>query len=81
MQLLKIYYVISEKKSKFKEDSETETSWERDDQFCKSNLLNCLLDHLADVCSNKPSVKDIWNTLEEPESEESECAEKRVQDN
>ena len=30
MQLLKIYYVISEEKPNFKEDSETEASWEWD---------------------------------------------------
>jgi len=33
MQLLKIYYVISKEKSNFEENSETETSWERDDHF------------------------------------------------
>jgi len=59
MQLLKIHYVISEEKPNFEEDSGTEASWERDDHFCKSYLLNCLVDHLVDVYSNKPSVKDI----------------------
>ena len=61
MQLLKIYYVILEEKSNFEENSETKVSWERDDHFCRSYLLNCL----ANVYSNKPSVKDVWNALED----------------
>ena len=64
MQLLKIYYVISKEKPNFEEDSDTEPSWERDDHFCRSYLLNCLTDHLANVYSNKSSTKDIWNALE-----------------
>ena len=36
MQLLKFYFVISEEKPNFEEDSETEASWERDDHFCRS---------------------------------------------
>ena len=59
MQLLKIYYIISEEKSNFKENSETEASWERDDHYCRSYLLNCL----ADVYFNKPSIKDGWDAL------------------
>ena len=65
MQLLKIFYVISEEKPDFEEDAEAEISWERDDRSCKSYLLNCLADHLAYVHSNKPSVKDIWNSLKD----------------
>ena len=59
MQLLKMYYVILEEKSNFEKNSETEASWEWDDHFCKSYLLNCLADHLSDVYSNKLSAKDI----------------------
>jgi len=59
MQHLKIYYVISEEKSNFEENSETKASWERDDHFYRSYLLNCLTDHLADVYSNKLFAKDI----------------------
>ena len=36
MQLLKIYYVVSEEKPDFEEDSESEGSWAKDDHFCKS---------------------------------------------
>jgi len=59
MQLLNIYYVILENKPNFEEDSETKASWERDDHLCKSYLLNCLANHLTDIYSNKPSIKDI----------------------
>ena len=65
MQLLMIYYIISEEKPNFKEDLDIEASWERDDHFCKSYLLNFLADHFADVYSNKPSARDIWNALED----------------
>ena len=65
MQLLEIYYVISEDKSNFEENSETEALYERDDHFCRRYLLNCLAEHLADVYSNKLSAKDIWNILED----------------
>ena len=65
MQLLKIYYVISEEKPNFEEDSEIEASWERDDHFCRSYVLNFLKDHLANVYSNKPSAKYIWHALED----------------
>jgi len=58
MQLLKIYYVISEEKPNFEKDSEIKASCERDGLFCRSYLLNCFAD-IADVYSNKLSVKDI----------------------
>ncbi|ONK61758.1 uncharacterized protein A4U43_C08F33270 [Asparagus officinalis] len=48
MQLLKIYYVVSEEKLNSEEDSEFETSWVRNDHFYRSYLLNCLADHLED---------------------------------
>jgi len=65
MQFLKLYYVISEEKLNFKENSKDEISYEGDDHFCKSYLLNCLTDHLAEVYSNKPYARDIWNALED----------------
>ena len=70
MQLLKIYYVIQEERHNFKDDSDIEVSWEWDDHFYRSYLLNRLMDHLAVVYSNKPSVKDIWNTLEDQYTKE-----------
>ena len=70
MQLLKIYYVISEEKLNFEEDSKIEVSWERDDHFCRSYLLYCLIGHLIDVYSNKPSAKHIWNALEDKYKDE-----------
>ena len=65
MQLLKIYYVISEEKFNFEENSETKVSWERDDHFWRSYLLNYFADHLAYVYSNKLSANNIWNALED----------------
>ena len=51
IQLLKIYHVISEENPTLKR---TETFW------CRSYLLNCLVDHLIYIYSNKPSAtKDI----------------------
>ena len=70
MQLLKIYYVVSEKKPDFEEDSESEASWDKDDHFCRSYLLNCLADNLADAYTNKPPAKEIWNALEEQYKDE-----------
>jgi len=64
IQLLKIYYVISEEEPNFEENLETEASTKWDDHFYKSYLLICTY-HLVNVCCNKPSAKDIWNALEE----------------
>ncbi|XP_020266455.1 uncharacterized protein LOC109841943 [Asparagus officinalis] len=47
MQLLKIYYVVSEEKPDFEKDSESEASWTKDDHSCRSYLLNFLGDHLV----------------------------------
>ena len=44
---------------------EENSAWEQDDHFYRSYLLNWLVDHLADVYSNKFSAKDIWNALED----------------
>ncbi|XP_020258544.1 uncharacterized protein LOC109834945 [Asparagus officinalis] len=64
MQLLKIYYVVSEEKHDSEEDSESEASWTRDYHFCRSYLFNCLADHLAYAYTNKPYAKEIQNALE-----------------
>ncbi|XP_020258518.1 uncharacterized protein LOC109834915 [Asparagus officinalis] len=44
--------------------------WARDDHFCRSYLLNCLADHLADAYTNNPSAKEIWNALEDQYNDE-----------
>ena len=80
MQLLKIYYVVSEEKPDSEEDSEAEASWARDDHFCRSYLLNCLADHLADAYTNKPSAKGIWNALEDQYKDEEKLSKSHLID-
>ena len=68
MQLIKVHYTVMEPKPDFEEEEggavEQEATWEKDNLFCKSYLLNCLADHLADVYSNKETSKEIWDALE-----------------
>ena len=80
MQLLKIYYVVSEEKPDSEEDSESEASWARDDHFCRSYLLNYLADHLADAYTNKPSAKEIWNALEDQYKDEEKLSKSHLID-
>ncbi|XP_020263201.1 uncharacterized protein LOC109839181 [Asparagus officinalis] len=80
MQLLKIYYVVSEEKPDSEEDSESEASWVRDDHFCRSYLLNCLADHLADAYTNKLSTKEIWNALEDQYNDEEKLSKSHLID-
>ena len=63
MQLLKIHYTVVENMSIF-ESLEQEAAWDKDNLFCKSYLLNCLDDHLADVYGNKDTAKEIWDALQ-----------------
>ncbi|XP_020271907.1 uncharacterized protein LOC109847071 [Asparagus officinalis] len=80
MQLLKIYYVVSEEKPNFEEDSKSEASLAKDDHLCRSYLLNCLADHLADTYTNKPSTKEIWNALEEQYKDKEKLSKSHVID-
>ncbi|XP_077249889.1 uncharacterized protein LOC143889526 [Tasmannia lanceolata] len=64
MQLLKIYYVVTNAKPMFGEDDAAEDAqWERDNDFCKSYFFNSLSNHLVDVYTQKDSAKDIWDGL------------------
>lgn len=71
MQLLKIYHTVTDEKP---EDGEVqpndEVSWTRDNDFCKSYLLNNLSDQLADVYSHKEFAKEIWEALEQQYKDE-----------
>ncbi|XP_020242559.1 uncharacterized protein LOC109820774 [Asparagus officinalis] len=80
MQLLKIYYVIFEEKPDFEEDAESEASWAKDDHFCRSYLLNCLTDHLADAYINKPSAKKIQDALEDQYKDEEKLSKSHLID-
>ncbi|GAV56732.1 UBN2_3 domain-containing protein [Cephalotus follicularis] len=66
MQLLKIYYTIEEEKPNFEEEAVKEKAyWDRDDDFCRSYLLNCLSNHLADVYGQNTIAKVVWDALEQ----------------
>ncbi|XP_077221974.1 uncharacterized protein LOC143855796 [Tasmannia lanceolata] len=64
MQLLKIYYTVTDAKPTFGEDDAAEDAqWERDNDFCKCYLLNSISNHLVDVYTQKESAKEIWDGL------------------
>lgn len=80
IQLLKIYYVISKDKPEFEEDLESKSKWEKDNHLCRSYLLNCLADHLADNYSNKLSAIEIWKAMEDQYKDEEKLSKSHLID-